>query len=91
MKLNVLAFAVAAALLWSGAIFLVGIANLIWPSYGVFFLELVASVYPGYHAAPEFGSVIIGTLYGLVDGLIAGLIFGWLYNLLAGCFSKTAA
>jgi hypothetical protein len=56
-----------------------GIANLIWPGYAVGFLELMASIYPGYEPA-GFGSVIVGTLYGLVDGWIGGLIFAWLYN-----------
>jgi hypothetical protein len=29
------------------------------------------------------GSVVIGTIYALVDGVIGGAIFGWLYNLFA--------
>jgi hypothetical protein len=47
-------------------------------------LELCASVYPGYRAEPTFTSVIVGTLYGVVDGGIAGAVFAWLYNLFAG-------
>jgi ABC-type nitrate/sulfonate/bicarbonate transport system permease component len=84
MKLNVKALAFAAAIVWAGAVFLTGIANLIWPGYGQAFLAMVASVYPGYHAAASFGQVIVGTVYGLVDGLVCGLIFGWLYNLFVG-------
>lgn len=91
MRLNITALSITIGLLWSGAIFLVGLANLIWPPYGKAFLELAASVYPGYHADPCFGSVIVGTLYGLVDGVIGGAVFGWLYNLLARRFSKTTA
>jgi hypothetical protein len=45
------------------------------------FLQLMASIYPGYDASPTIGSVIVGTLYALLDGAIAGLIFAWLYNL----------
>jgi hypothetical protein len=57
--------------------------NLVWPSYGREFLQLVASIYPGYHATPSFGQVIVGTLYALVDGAVGGAIFAWLYNRLA--------
>jgi len=32
---------------------------------------------------PAVGSVIIGTLYALLDGAIGGLVFAWLYNLCA--------
>jgi hypothetical protein len=48
------------------------------------FLQLCASVYPGYHPGTGMGSVVIGALYALVDGLIGGAIFGWLYNLIVG-------
>jgi len=81
MRLNVKAAAFAAALMWGIlAMFLTGIANLIWPSYGQDFLRLMASVYPGYSATPSFLQVIVGALYGLVDGAIGGAIFAWLYN-----------
>ena len=36
------------------------------------------------------GSIITGTLYGLVDGAIGGAIFGWLYNFLSGKFPSRA-
>lgn len=84
MKLNLKALSVALAILWAGAVFIVGLANLIWPTYGQAFLKMLASIYPGYHAAGTFGDMIAGSLYALVDGAIAGLIFGWLYNLIAG-------
>jgi len=90
MRINVIALSVTAALFWSVAIFVVGLANLIWPGYGVAFLEIVASIYPGYHPGMGFGSVITGTLYGLVDGAIGGAVFGWLYNFISrcGCFDR---
>jgi hypothetical protein len=84
MRLNVFAFAAAVALIWSGAILLVACAHLAWPGYGGAFLEFAASIYPGYHPGPGLGSVVTGTLYGLVDGGIGGAIFAWLYNLLQG-------
>ena len=84
MKLNVKALASTAGILWALALFLVGAANLVWSGYGVAFLRLMASVYPGYHAAGSVGDLIVGTLYALVDGAICGLAFGWLYNLFIG-------
>jgi len=83
MKFNLTALTLTSGLIWGGAVLMVALANLIWPSYGRAFLDLAASVYPGYHPGAGVGSVITGTLYGLVDGAIAGAVFGWLYNLLA--------
>ncbi len=83
MKLSVSSLTVTLALLWGGAVLFCGIANLIWPSYGVALLQLVSSVYPGYHATRSLGSVVVGTLYALLGGAVCGLLFGWLYNHLA--------
>ncbi|MDH4173883.1 MAG: hypothetical protein OEW96_07780 [Betaproteobacteria bacterium] len=84
MKLNVTALTLTAGLFWGGALLIVALSNLAWPGYGRAFLELGASLYPGYHPGAGFGSVVTGTLYALVDGSIAGFLFGWIYNLLAG-------
>jgi len=80
MKLDIKALALAAGLLWGGAVLLVSLGNMLWPPYGGAFLNFAASVYPGYNPAGNVGSTIIGTLYGLVDGAIGGAIFAWLYN-----------
>lgn len=89
MKFNITALALTAGLIWGGAILVVSLANLIWPGYGQAFLDLIGSIYPGYHPGSGIGSVIAGTLYALVDGTIGGAIFGWLYNLLARQRSST--
>jgi len=81
MKINIKALSLTVAFVWGGSILLIGLANLIWTTFGVAFLEVAASIYPGYQAASSFWQVIVGTLYGLVDGFIGGLIIGWLYNL----------
>jgi hypothetical protein len=83
MKLNLKALTIAFAILWAGVVFIVGVANLIWPGYGKAFLLMLASIYPGYKATGLFGDMIAGSLYALVDGAIVGLILGWLYNLFA--------
>ena len=83
MKLNVTALTLTGGLFWGAAMLMVALANLIWPGYGRVFLDLAASIYPGYQPGSGMGSVVIGALYGLVDGAIAGAIFGWLYNVLA--------
>lgn len=80
MKLNLKSLAASLAILWGLSVFLVGLANLIWPGYAAAFLNLLASIYPGYHAAGSFGDLIVGTLYAVLDGAMGGLIFGWLYN-----------
>jgi uncharacterized membrane protein len=38
MKLNVRALAITAGVIWAAGVFLVALANLIWPSYGQEFL-----------------------------------------------------
>ncbi len=83
MHFNIKALALTSSVIWGGALLFVGLANLVWADYGQAFLNLMASVYPGYDAAASIGQVMLMTVYGLVDGAVAGLIFGWLYNRLA--------
>jgi hypothetical protein len=80
MRFNVTALAVTAGIFWGAAIFIVALAELVWPGYGRAFLDLAASIYPGYHPGPGIGPLVTVTLYGVVDGAIGGAIFGWLYN-----------
>ena len=80
MKLSVKGLTLASALTWGLAVWFVAIINLRWPSYGTVFLQLMSSVYPGYHPVATLGNVIVGTLYAVVDGALSGAIFGWVYN-----------
>ena len=82
MRFSAIALGLTAGILWGAAILVVGVANLVWPSYGRAFLELLASVYSGYRPGSGLASVITGAPYGLVDGAIGGAVFGWLYNLI---------
>lgn len=83
MRLDIKALALTAGLFWGAAILLTALANVVWPDYGRAFLDLSASIYPGYRPGTGFGSVLVGTLYAVVDGAICGAIVAWLYNLLA--------
>jgi len=76
--------ALAAGIGWGGSILIVGILNLIWSGYGVAFLDLARSIYPGYAAMSGFVGVLVGTVYGFVDGWVCGAIIAWLYNTLSG-------
>jgi len=93
MKFAIRPLAITCAILWSGAVFLCGIANMCWPSYGASLLQLLASIYPGYDASGSIGSVVIGALYAMLDGAVGGLVFGLIYNLLVskcGCHQSPA-
>lgn len=83
MKFNIKALALGCAILWGGAVLAVLLVNLACTGYAQNFLELMASIYPGYHANHSVGQLVIGTLYAASDGLIGGAVFGWLYNWLA--------
>ena len=84
MKFSTKGLALAYGILCGLAMLVMGLANLVWGSYGQQFLQLMASVYPGYHATRSIAEVVVGTLYGFVDGLVGGAIFAWLYNQFAG-------
>jgi len=88
--LSVKGLALTVGILWGGCVLLVGLGNLIWPSYGVAFLEIARSLYPGYAHTAGFFGVIVGTLYALLDGAIVGAVFAWLYNKFRGA-SSTAS
>jgi hypothetical protein len=89
MRLSLKAMAIAAGLLWGGAILCVGLINLVDPTYGINFIQLTSSVYPWFHASRSMGNVVIGTVDGPIDGAIAGLIFAWLYNAITSVQTHT--
>ena len=80
MKLSIRGLTLALGILWGGIGLLCAVANLIWPPYADVFLNCLASIYPGYDHASTAWSVVVVTLYALVDGAVAGLVFGALYN-----------
>ncbi len=84
MKLSVKSLIITAAILWAFSLFFVGVLNRLFPPYGKAFLEVMSSIYPGYKTVGTLRSVIVGTLYALVDGAIAGALFAWIYNAFVG-------
>ena len=86
MRCNIIPLALTIGVAWALSILLVGTANLISPHYGRAFLEIAASLYPGYHPGTGIGSVITGTLYALVDGTLGGAIVAWIYHALVRRF-----
>lgn len=84
MSLDVKAFSLTAGLFWGAATLLTALANLLSPGYGLAFLEWTASLYPGYDGPAGAGSVLIVTLYALVDAAVCGFLFALVYNAIAG-------
>jgi hypothetical protein len=81
MRLSIAAMAIAGGVLLGGyGMFLTGLMNLMWSSYGEHFLLTMSSVYPGYHATRTIGDVLVGTMYGFADGAVAGAVLAWTYN-----------
>ena len=84
MNISVKAFTLSSAILWGSAMLLVGLIHMVSPSYGVEFLRIMSSVYPGADTAPTMGRVLLGALYGVVDGAVAGACFSWLCSAFMG-------
>jgi hypothetical protein len=71
-----LTFAMLVAIL----MIIVGPARLVSENHRQAFVEVTASLYPGYTGAENFPQVIIGALYGVLDGAVGGVVLNWLYN-----------
>lgn len=83
VRINIKALAASVALFWGCIVLLVALGNLALPPYGRAFLEIAASIYPGYEADATLLQAICVTFYAAVDGAIAGAVVGWLYNRIA--------
>ena len=89
MRFNVIQLGLTLSIIWAVLVLLIGIINLIFPAYGVAFLQLVDSIYPGYHFGKwGFGGVIVATLYAALDGFILGVLFAWLHSLVGKFIKK---
>jgi hypothetical protein len=74
------AMSYSAAILLGGVMFLVGLINMVSPNFGTGFLQAIGSLDPGFKVSHTFGSVLIGTFYGVVQGLVVGCLFGFIYD-----------
>lgn len=79
-KLDVRACALACAVIWGLALFLMT-WWLIYFDGATGEATIIGRLYRGYTISPS-GSVI-GFCWAFVDGLVGGMIFAWLYNRLA--------
>jgi uncharacterized RDD family membrane protein YckC len=79
MQLDVRALALAGAVIWAGLVLFAGLAHLVWPAYASAFWQMVASIYPGVRTE-GVGSVILATIYAIVDGGVCGSVIAWIYN-----------
>jgi hypothetical protein len=77
MRIHTKAFAISAGIVCGG---LVGIASLLglYFNYGIDFLYILRSVYPGYTVS-VLGS-IIGALYGFLHGALVAGVISFIYN-----------
>jgi hypothetical protein len=81
MKFKPVKFGLVVGIFWAFVVFAVALVNLVFPGYGVAFLELIDGIYPGYaFGLWGFMGCIVAALYSLLDGFFVGLIFGWLFN-----------
>ncbi len=80
MRLNIKAFGLAAAILYSAVVILAFVMAMTGMSNAP--LALINGFYLGW-LSPTVGGLILGIVIAFVDGLIAALIFAWLYNKIA--------
>jgi len=80
MKLDIRAFAVAAALVWGIGVFLLAWWVIAFDGPGGT-VPLLGQMYRGFTFTPA-GS-FVGLVWALPDGFVIGAIFAGLYNLLA--------
>lgn len=67
----------AAGALWGASMFVLTVVSIL-TGYGVMWLELMTSIYPGYTIS--WPGSIVGLIYGFLDGFVGLYVFGWLYN-----------
>mgnify|MGYP001220481444 CR=1 FL=1 len=71
--------------LWATVMFAVGLVRLVLTDYGQPFVEVMASIYPGYSGHGTFFEAIIGALYGGLGGSVLGFTLAWFYSCCPGC------
>jgi hypothetical protein len=77
MKLNQMAFAKAAGVLWALGLVLISLIAM-GGSYGTEMVDFLAPFYLGYDLS--VGGIVIGAIWAFLDAFIGCWIFAWLYN-----------
>jgi len=85
MGLDPKSFGLTSGIFWGGFLLVFTLIS-VNTGFGVEFLNLVVTLYPGYEIS--YVGSLIGLAYGFFDGLIGCYIFAWLYNKLEKKFSK---
>ena len=80
MKETTKRVAVTGGLLWAVLLFFTTLAGVYW-NYGIAFLNVIASIYPGYSIS--LAGSIIGLIYGFIDVFVGVYIFAWVYKKVA--------
>lgn len=88
MKFNIPAATITGGIGFVVALGLCGLLNIAFEGYGQTFLDLLASVYPGYDATGTIGDLLIGCMYAALDGCIAGCGLALLYNIVSSWMKK---
>jgi hypothetical protein len=78
------ALAISLGALWGVYVFLLGLVLTFFPNIKFFwisseFLEILATLYPGYSAT--FIGSFIGLFWGTICGAVGGVIIAWLHNI----------
>jgi len=78
--ISVRALTLATGFLAAVITLVLGLASMWRPGYGSGFLDLMASVNPGYANSGTFVDLLVGAAYGFVDGGVLGWLLANLYN-----------
>jgi hypothetical protein len=74
------ALSLATGFLFSVLTFLIGLGGLASPGYGSGWLDVAASIFPGYANGGTIVDLIVGALYAFVFGVVVGWSIAYLYN-----------
>lgn len=77
LKLQVFAFGLAVGITWAIAMFILGLATMVF-DWGRPLMIILSSVYWGYQ--PTFLGVFAGSFWAFLDAFVGGVIIAWIYN-----------
>lgn len=75
--LNAKKLGLSGGILWALCMFISTLLA-VWFGYSKEFLQIMASIYPGYTVS--YVGSIVGLVYGFFDGFIGLFLLAWLYN-----------